>query len=75
MNITLAVDEELVRRARRVAESMGTSLNQLVRDYLEELVGSSAVEEEIAEFMRLSDEGGGNSRGWRFDREEIHRRG
>ena len=33
MNITLSVDERLVRRARKKAEAMGKSLNQLVREY------------------------------------------
>ena len=34
MNITLSVDRQLVERARKVAESMGKSLNQIIRDHL-----------------------------------------
>ena len=39
MNITISVDEEVVRRAREVARQQGASLNALVRAYLESLAG------------------------------------
>jgi predicted HicB family RNase H-like nuclease len=35
MNLTLSVDPETVARARKAAESMGISLNQAVRQFLE----------------------------------------
>jgi predicted HicB family RNase H-like nuclease len=35
MNLTLAVDDRLVEQARKVAESQGKSLNQVIREYLE----------------------------------------
>jgi hypothetical protein len=72
MNVTLSVDDQVVSRARRKAEALGKSLNQLVRDYLERLAGSDDPERSIEEFERLS--GRGHSRGWRFDRDEIHER-
>ena len=72
MNVTLSVDEHLLARARERAEALGTSLNQLIRDYLESLVGGDDPERSIEEFNRLS--GRGHSRGWRFDRDEIHER-
>ena len=37
MNITLSVDEKTAERARKVAQAMGKSLNQLVREYMERL--------------------------------------
>ena len=57
-----------------MAEANGTSLNQLVRDYLEELTSQSDPEAEIEELRRLSLESHGRSRGWKFNREEIHER-
>ena len=72
MNVTLSVGEHLLARARERAEALGTSLNQLIRDYLESLVGGNDPERSIEEFNRLS--GRGHSRGWRFDRDEIHER-
>jgi len=74
MNITLAVDDDLLRDAREVARAMGKSLNQLVREYLEQLTGHDRAEREVEELRRLSAEGGGRSRGWRFDRDELHER-
>jgi hypothetical protein len=74
MNLTLSVDERLVKEARRVASAMGKSLNQLLRDYLEELTAMHDAEADVEEMRRLSSEGQGRSKGWRFDREEIHGR-
>lgn len=74
MNITLSVDERLVRRARKKATAMGKSLNQLVREYLERLAGSDDAERDVAELRQLSRESGGRARGWRFNREELHER-
>ena len=72
MNVTLSLDEQLISRARRRAETLGKSLNQLIRDYLESLAGGDDPEASIEEFRRLS--GHGHSRGWRFNRDEIHER-
>jgi hypothetical protein len=72
MNVTLSIDEQLVVRARQKAEAMGKSLNQAIRDYLQKLAGGDDPERSIAEFQSLS--GKGHSRGWRFDRDEIHER-
>jgi antitoxin component of RelBE/YafQ-DinJ toxin-antitoxin module len=74
MKITLSVDEKLAEEARKVAQTMGKSLNQLVRDYLEQLARPEQAVQELAELRRLSLEGEGNTRGWRFNREELHER-
>ena len=71
MNITLSIDENIVARARKHAEALGKSLNQLIRDYLQTLADGDP-ERSIEEFKRLS--GRGNSRGWSFNRDEIHDR-
>lgn len=72
MNITLSIDEQTVARARKKAEALGKSLNQLIRDYLQKLAGGDNAEQSIEEFERLS--GRGNSRGWKFNRDQIHER-
>ena len=74
MNITLSIDDEVIRCARRQAEVLGTSVNQLVRDYLEQLAGKRDPIADAAEFARLSRIAPGNSRGWKFNRDEIHER-
>jgi hypothetical protein len=70
MNVTLSIDEQIVARTRRTARALRKSLNQLIRDYLETLAGGDDPERSIEEFKRLS----GRSRGWRFDRDQIHGR-
>jgi Family of unknown function (DUF6364) len=72
VNVTLSIDEQIVARARKKAEALGKSLNQLIRDYLQTVAGGDDPERSIEEFKRLS--GQGNSRGWRFNRDEIHSR-
>lgn len=72
MTLTVSIDEKLAQQAQRVAESLGMSLDQLVRHYLEDLTAQSSAEEDIAELRRLS--GRGDSQGWKFNRDEIHER-
>lgn len=74
MNVTLSIDDEVIHRARRRAEALGTSVNQLVRNYLEQLAGKADPGEDAAEFERLSRLARGDSRGWKFNREELHER-
>lgn len=73
MNITLSADERIVKRARAYAQSHGTSLNQLVRDYLEALVGERSPAEAAAEFAAVARSMGGDSggRSW-TGREEVY---
>ena len=72
MNVTLSIDDQLVASARKKAEALGKSLNQLIRDYLKTVAGGDDPERSIQEFNRLS--GQGHSRGWKFNRDEIHSR-
>ena len=74
VNVTLSIDDEVIGRARRKAEAMGTSVNQLVREYLQQLAGSAQPGEIAAEFERLSGLSQGHRRGWKFNREELHER-
>jgi len=74
MNLTLSVSDEIVDRARKRAEALGTSVNQLVREYLEQLAGKGNAEGDAAAFEELSRRSRGDSKGWKFDRDEIHER-
>jgi replicative DNA helicase len=74
MNLTLSIDERLVKEARRAARAMGKSLNQMVRDYLEQLTARNGPQRDIEEIRKLSSEGKGRSRGWRFNRSDLHDR-
>lgn len=71
MKVTISIDDHVVALARKKAEALGKSLDELVGDYLRTFADDDP-ERSIAEFNRLS--GKGNSRGQRFDRDEIHDR-
>lgn len=72
MNLTLSVDERTVEQARKAAQAMGKSLNQAVRDYLEQLAGQAQQEAVIEELRALSMKGHSPKAGWTFEREEVY---
>lgn len=72
MTLHLTIDDRLVQEAQKVAESLGTSVDQLVRDYLQKLTSEQNVDEEMEELRRLS--GQGDSQGWKFNRDELYER-
>lgn len=74
MNITLAVDEQLAERARVAAQAMGKSLNQAVREYLEQLAGRAQLEADLEAFERSALSTPGRLNGWKFNRDELHER-
>ena len=74
MNITLSVDERVAEEARKAAGAMGKSLNQAVRDYLEQLAGSQQLQAELRAFEQSARSSPGRLNGWKFDREEANRR-
>lgn len=75
MNITLSVDERTAEQARQAAQAMGKSLNQLVRDYLEQLAGTEQREAEVKAFEASARVSPGQLNGWAFDREQANARG
>lgn len=74
MDITLSVDEDLVRRARDYAREHDITLDRLVCDCLSRVVGDMTLAEVAEEFCRLAKTYPGHSPpGWRFNRNTIHR--
>lgn len=74
-SLTITLDEEVVRNAKRVAEDRQTSLDDLVAGYLRHLAGdanhrqdASSRLDEIFRIMRV----GVGPRSW--TREELHER-
>jgi hypothetical protein len=74
VNVTLSLDDKLLKRARQLAARRGISLNQMIRDYLSGVTGEMSPDEAVAQLDALWAQGSGDSRGWRFDREELHDR-
>ena len=73
MNITLSIDDQVVAKARRIASIRGTSLNQLVRDYLEDLTRHNDMKSVLDELDAMWSESTGRSQG-PWTREELHER-
>jgi hypothetical protein len=74
VNITLSLDPKVVARIRRLAAQRGTSLNQMVRDYLAQLAGDAPADELIRRLDKLWAADEGDSRGWRYKRVDLHDR-
>lgn len=72
MNLTLSVDDTLLERARIAAQAQGKSVNQLVREYLEQLSGLDNIDGLLETFHQSS--GQGHSKGWQFNRDVLHER-
>lgn len=74
-NLTLALDEATLRAARRIAADRSTSLNGMIRDFLDQLVKreSQAVKarERIVELCLKSTAERGTGR---WTRDELHER-
>jgi hypothetical protein len=72
-NITLAIDEELLRGARRYAAERDTTVNALVREYLTGLVDfekrAAQARKELVELAKNSKARMGS---WKWNREELY---
>jgi hypothetical protein len=74
MNITLSVDEQVAQRARAAAQKMGKSLNQAVRDYLEQLAGDNRRGQQWAQFEERCLSSTAKLNGWKFNRDDANER-
>jgi len=75
-NLTITVNERLLKQARMRALEDGTSVNALLRTYLERYVGVGDSIEAVSGFARLAKRSvatsGAGGRTWK--RDEIHDR-
>lgn len=54
-NLTLSVDDDLLRRARLRALEQGTTVNALVRDYLRSFTGENPARAAMTDFLAIAD--------------------
>ena len=75
-NLTITIDERLLKRARIRALEDGTSVNALLRGYLERYAGSGEASDALAEFGRLAraSKASSGSGGRTWTREDLHDR-
>lgn len=72
-NVTIALDEEVLKAGREYARKHHTSLNNLIRDLLERIVVRRPAKGAWDELFALADKARGNSKGKRWTREELYR--
>jgi hypothetical protein len=74
-NLTLSLDEPLLRQARQVAAARGTSLNAMIREYLREVTeresGTEHARRRIVDMCRSMQAEVG-ARSW--TRDDLHER-
>jgi len=73
-NITLAIDEKLLDQSREYARTHHTTLNALVRALLEREVVARRRDHWVDRFLELTAKAGGDSGGWKWNREELYDR-
>jgi hypothetical protein len=75
VNVTIALDDEVLERASAKAEEQGLSLDALLRDYLEVFAGVRASREEaVRTLLSLSVKAESGSGGRLWTRDELHER-
>ncbi len=76
-NLTLTIDDELLRAARIRALEQGTSVNAVVREYLERFANRAAARDALEAFLARSEKASASSGpgGRTWTREELYDRG
>lgn len=72
MNLTIAVDDDLLEKARALARRRGVSLQALLREYLSTLVGERSGADVADELLELMTTHGGHSGGRKWRREDAY---
>ncbi|MCC6609248.1 MAG: ribbon-helix-helix protein, CopG family [Burkholderiales bacterium] len=74
-NLTITVDDDLLKRARLKALAQGSSVNAVLRQFLEQFAGADeARQAAIDDVLALSRASKANSQGRRWTRDELHER-
>ncbi len=75
-NVTMSFDDSLLKKARRIAVDKDTTLTELIRSYLQELVEREEVTKEfaIAELETLFERSKASVGSKRWTRDELHER-
>jgi len=73
-NLTISIPDHLLEKAKKYAAQRGTSLNNLLREYLEELVGlnKEQLKKVLNDLLELSDRHTGKLERWK--RENLYDR-
>lgn len=74
-NLTLVIDEDILLAARKIALEQRTSVNELVREYLADLVGGSDRRNQARTRLKAAMEHGLiDSGSWKWNRDDLYER-
>ena len=74
-NLTITIDEDVLRKARMRALAQGTSVNAILAEYLESYADLQARQEEATKsLLRLSRKANSGRGRHRWTRDELHER-
>ena len=74
-NVTISLDDDLVKRARVRAAEHGTSVNAVIREHLQRWVDAGRVQSQAAASLVRRSQAAGSRRGnRRWTRDELHER-
>jgi transposase len=74
-NVTLSIEDQTLRKARRIAAERSTSLNAMIRNFLQELTERESLADQARQrIFELCEESTAEvgKRGWK--RDELHER-
>ncbi len=74
MDVTLSIDDDLLSKAKEAAARRGTSVDQMIHAYLEDLATEWSAEEILGELEELWRNSFGDSTGQTWTREDLHGR-
>ena len=75
-NVTFSIDDDVLRRARKVALERNTTVTQMLREFLEETARpqAEAAKRRAEEFMRVTEALARDAGGEKFNREDCYDR-
>jgi len=74
-NLTISLDDDLLRRARVRAARLGTSVNAVLREFMESWAGETGERRRaIASLLKRSSKARSARRGRTWTRDELHGR-
>ena len=72
--LTVVIDDDVLKRARRRALDQGTSVDAVVRGHLEAYAGGDHVAEALSRLVELADDFSSGSGGRTWTRDELYER-
>lgn len=74
-NLTISIDDDVLKQARLKAIEQGTSVNALLREYLEAYTGVNTRQQEaVKDLLQISERATSGCGGHRWTRDELHER-